>query len=76
MTSMAFPGRPAEAPAVRRVATRNDALDRARTLITVLVVLYHSASNYRISDMVIRTGGSVLISLCFSTTASSCRLCF
>jgi surface polysaccharide O-acyltransferase-like enzyme len=46
MTSMAFRARPAEAPAVRRVATRNDALDRARTLITVLVVLYHSASNY------------------------------
>jgi hypothetical protein len=47
MTSTAYSGSAAAIPAIRkRVLTRNDALDRARTLIIVLVVLYHSASNY------------------------------
>jgi peptidoglycan/LPS O-acetylase OafA/YrhL len=46
MTSISHSAAPAETRAVPKAATRNAALDRARTFITVLVLIHHSVIAY------------------------------
>jgi surface polysaccharide O-acyltransferase-like enzyme len=46
MTSISHSGSPAEVRAASRAATRNVALDRARTFLTLVVVIHHAVIPY------------------------------
>src|SRR5215831_20068287 len=46
MTTISQTGAPADVPAVPKAKTRNAALDRARTFLTLVVLLHHAVIPY------------------------------